>query len=309
MIERTALKRLWPNASPVLIASVASQAPAVFQKHGINTPLRVAHFMAQISHESDGGRITEESLNYTTAERIAAVWPSRFTVQTAQAFTHNPRKLANQVYNGRMGNRAGSDDGYNYRGRGLLQITGRDSYRKLGQLTGLPLENEPGLAFDPDHALEVAAAEFAMLGCLPFCDRDDVRGVTRRVNGGFIGLDSRKHWLAKWKLAIPALPGALPPTPQGIAELEAPLPRTADVAPPTSMAVSNIGNGAVAGGGLGTAALAATVWDKFKELPDSMMQALIAAAGKPVFWICLATVGVAGFIWWKRYRLKQDAGV
>jgi putative chitinase len=183
MIETATLRRLWPNAPAALIENVAGQADEVFEKHGINTPLRAAHFMAQISHESDGGRITEESLNYTTAARIAAVWPSRFTVASAAGYVRNARKLANQVYNGRMGNAPGSDDGYNYRGRGLLQITGRESYRRIGAGAGLPLEQNPELAYAPQHALEVAAAEFVSLGCLPFCDRDDLRGVTRRVNG------------------------------------------------------------------------------------------------------------------------------
>lgn len=83
----------------------------------------------------------------------------------------------------------------------------------------------------------------------------------------------------------------------------------AAIEPPKGMASSNIGNGAVAGGGLGVAALGTTVWDKITELPDSITQALLAAAHKPVFWLMLAAVGTAGFIWWKRYRLKQDAGV
>jgi putative chitinase len=141
-------------------------------------------------------------MSYSTATRIHAVWPSRFTVESAQGYVRDPKKLASKVYNGRMGNVPGSDDGYNYRGRGLLQITGRESYRRIGRLTGLPLEDQPGLAYTPSNALTIAAAEFSSLGCLPFCDKDDVRTVTRRVNGGYIGLDSRKAWLAKWKLAI-----------------------------------------------------------------------------------------------------------
>lgn len=228
MLKNDVLKKLWPRASGSLVAAIVARAPTVLPKYDINTPLRLAHFMAQISHESGGGTITEESLNYTTAARIAAVWPSRFTPETAQDYVRNPKKLANKVYNGRMGNRPGTDDGYNYRGRGLLQLTGRESYQKLGKKIGLDLETTPSLVNNPDNALEVAAAEFKALNCLPACDDDDIRTVTKRVNGGYIGIDDRRAWLAKWKLAIPELPGDLPATEAEIEEIDKPLPRQAD---------------------------------------------------------------------------------
>lgn len=202
-LDPATLRRLWPRAPQALIDAVASRSADVFARHGLTTPLRVTHFLAQISHESGGGTIVEESLNYTTPARIAAVWPRRFTAETATAFTHNPRKLADSVYNGRMGNRPGTEDGYDFRGRGLLQITGRDSYRAIGALTDLPLEERPELAYAPTATLEVAAAEFQHLGCLPFCDKDNVEAVTRRVNGGYTGLAQRKAWLAKWRAALP----------------------------------------------------------------------------------------------------------
>ncbi len=235
-LDLATLKKLWPGASPALLADIAGQSGAVFTRFNINTPPRVAHFMAQISHESNGGTITEESLNYTTPAHIAAVWPSRFTTETAQAFIRKPRELANKVYNGRMGNRPGTDDGWNFRGRGLLQITGRESYQRVGGLVGLDLENSPSLVNAPDKALLIAASEFVSLKCLPACDIDDIRTVTKLVNGGYIGIDSRRAWLAKWKLALPDLPGELPPDAAEIAQIDAPLPRQADGDPehPTS---------------------------------------------------------------------------
>ena len=136
-------------------------------------------------------------MNYTTAVRIAAVWPSRFTPESAEPFVRNPKALANKVYNGRMGNVTGTDDGYNFRGRGLLQITGRESYEHIGTLTGLDLVRIPNLANSPTSALAVAACEFEFLNCLPACDADDIRNVTKRVNGGYIGIDSRRIWLTK----------------------------------------------------------------------------------------------------------------
>jgi len=156
-IDAQTLRKLWPKAADSVIADTAARSAAVFKKYDLSTPLRVAHFMAQISHESSGGTITEESLNYTTAARIAAVWPSRFTQESAQAFTRKPRELANKVYNGRMGNRPGTDDGWNYRGRGFLQLTGRESYQRVGKMMGLDLENNPGLVNAYDQRLAAAA--------------------------------------------------------------------------------------------------------------------------------------------------------
>jgi putative chitinase len=225
-LDHAVLKRLWPHAPAALVDAVASHSQQVFTRYGVNTPLRVAHFMAQVSHESSGGTITSENMNYRTAQRIAAVWPTRFTPATAQEFVGNPRKLASKVYNGRMGNRSGTEDGYTFRGRGLLQLTGRAAYADIGKRTGLDLVNNPDQAFAPATALEVAACEFAKLGCLPACDTDSLRAVTKRVNGGYIGLDSRRAWLTRWKQALPDLPGDA-----GAVEDNEHAPRAADVTP------------------------------------------------------------------------------
>jgi putative chitinase len=197
--DRDTLRQLWPHAPQTLVDGVIAAAPAALANHRINTPLRLAHFLAQISHESGGGTITRESLNYTHAARIHEVWPKRFpTVASAEPYVRDPEKLANKVYQRRMGNTQ-PGDGWRFSGRGLLQITGRDSYREIGTLTGLDLINDPDLAFAPAHSLEVAAAEFAHLGCLPFCDNDDLHAVTERVNGGQEGAADRAAWLKCWR--------------------------------------------------------------------------------------------------------------
>jgi putative chitinase len=203
--DRTNLVRLWPHAPQALVDGIIASAPTVLGDRRITTPLRLAHFLAQISHESGGGTITCESLDYTHAARIREVWPTRFpTVASAEPYVRQPEKLADKVYGGRMGNTQ-AGDGWRFRGRGLLQITGRDSYREIGTLTGagtlagLDLVHDPDLAFAPEHALEVAAAEFVHLGCLPFCDKDDLHAVTERVNGGQEGAADRAVWLARWR--------------------------------------------------------------------------------------------------------------
>jgi putative chitinase len=199
------LSRLWPSGDakiPGLRAGIIAAAPAVFAKYGIATPLLVAHVMAQISHECGAGHDVVENLNYT-AGRMMQVWPSRFpTMASAQPYAGNPRALANKVYNGRMGNAAGSDDGWNFRGRGASQTTGREGYARLAKATGLDVVNHPDLVNDPGHFLECGVADFILCGCLPFAKADDVLNVTRRLNGGTVGLAQRQAWLAKWKATL-----------------------------------------------------------------------------------------------------------
>lgn len=204
-----ALTRLWPDGDrkiPGLRAGMIASADEVFARHGIDGPLLVAHVMAQLSHECGAGREVVENLNYT-APRLRQVWPKRFpTLASAAPYAGRPRALANKVYNGRMGNASGSDDGWTFRGRGAAQTTGRDGYQRLAQATGLDLVNDPDLVLSPAHFLECGVADFVACGCLPFARADDVVGVTRRLNGGTVGLAERQAWLAKWKSALAAAP-------------------------------------------------------------------------------------------------------
>jgi putative chitinase len=199
-------------------------AGAVFTKYGITSPLLIAHVMAQISHECGAGHDVVENLSYT-AGRMTQVWPSRFpTVASAEPYAHNPRALANKVYNGRMGNAPGSDDGWNFRGRGASQTTGRDEYQRLGKLVGLDLVNHPDLLTDPNHFLECGVANFILCGCLPYAKADDVLNVTKRLNGGTVGLAQRQAWLAKWKAALGTGPVTFAPAGAAKASEGKPIP-------------------------------------------------------------------------------------
>lgn len=206
-LDEASLRRLWPRGDsrvPGLVAGIARCSKDVFARHGIATPDLVAHVMAQISHECGAGHDVVENMNYTAA-RMMQVWPSRFpTSASAQPFAGNPRALANKVYNGRMGNRTGSDDGWNFRGRGGAQTTGREGYQRVKKATGLDVIAEPDLLIDPAHFLNCAVSDFINCGCLPFAKADDVVGVTKRLNGGTIGLAERKVWVAKWKRELAA---------------------------------------------------------------------------------------------------------
>ncbi len=243
------LTRLWPDVDrvvPGLRAGIVAAAPAVFARYRIDTPLLVAHVMAQLSHECGAGRDVVENLNYTAA-RMMQVWPSRFrTLASATPYAHDPRALANKVYNGRMGNASGSDDGWTYRGRGAAQTTGREGYARLAQATGLDLVNHPDLVNDPRHFLLCGVADFVACGCLPFARADDIVGVTRRLNGGTIGLAQRRAWLARWKGALGEVPIICSPplVPEAPAEAAPPTPPTASPAsssaPPQPSRLGNL---------------------------------------------------------------------
>jgi putative chitinase len=210
------LTRLWPSGDAKIAglrAGIVAAAPQVFARYGITTPLLVAHVMAQISHECGAGHDVVENLNYT-ASRMMQVWPRRFPTRAMAApYAGNPRALANNVYNGRMGNAAGSDDGWNFRGRGAAQTTGREGYARLAKATGLDLINHPDLVNDPQRFLECGVADFVLCGCLPFAKADDVLNVTKRLNGGTVGLAQRQAWLAKWKAVLGSAPVVLAPAP------------------------------------------------------------------------------------------------
>jgi putative chitinase len=233
-----ALSRLWPHGDakiPGLRAGIVASAPAVFAKYGITTPLLAAHVMAQISHECGAGHDVVENLNYT-AGRMMQVWPSRFpTVAMAAPYAGNPRALANKVYNGRMGNAVGSDDGWNFRGRGASQTTGREGYARLAKATGLDVLSHPDLINDPARFLECGVADFVLCGCLPFAKADDVLNVTRRLNGGTVGLAQRQAWLAKWKAALGSAPIVFGPEPA-----PASARKPAPIAPPPSAASQSL---------------------------------------------------------------------
>jgi putative chitinase len=180
---------------------------AVLERSDISAaPLRVAHFMAQILHESGGLTIQFENLNYSP-ERLPKVWPSRFRPKgplDPAGYGHDPQKLANAVYGGRMGNVA-PNDGFTYRGRGLLQLTGKESYQAATTVLRRISPDAPGFVGNPDEVigarwcLDIAAAEWATKGCNALADQDDIQAITRAINGGQIGLAERIEWSKRTK--------------------------------------------------------------------------------------------------------------
>jgi putative chitinase len=169
-------------------------------ERSINTARRVAGFLANVGHESGSLAHTEESLNYT-AQRLMAVWPRRFqTIESAHYYEHAPERLANFVYANRMGNGGyESGDGWRYRGRGPIQVTGGDNYRRCGAALNLPLVAQPELLLEPKHGARSAAWFWDVHGCNAAADTCDHADMCVRVNGGSAGLEDRT---ARFDLAM-----------------------------------------------------------------------------------------------------------
>jgi putative chitinase len=204
LVTESQLRRLFPTAKDATVKAFAAKSAALFKEYGISEKrLRLEYFLAQIAHETGGLTRSVENLNYT-AKRIAEIWPTRFATQAlAEPFANNPEKLANKVYANRMGNGPPeSGDGYRYRGRGYIQITGKDGYRQTGPRAGLDLLSKPEKAIETDHALRVACAFWKWKDINPLCDIRNFEEVTRRINGGLIGLDDRLAWLKKVRAAL-----------------------------------------------------------------------------------------------------------
>jgi putative chitinase len=182
---------------------------ATCQEFEINTPQRVAGFLAQTSHESGGYTMLTENLNYRAAT-LAACWPNRFAVlgadkkpvkengklvptAVANSIAGKPELIANLVYSSRMGNGpAESGEGWLYRGRGLKQLTGKFNYEKCSQGLGVDLVGNPDLLLEPLYAARSAGWFWKSNALSTYADSGDIKGMTKKINGGYIGLEARQ---------------------------------------------------------------------------------------------------------------------
>ena len=179
----------------------AEPLQAVFDKYGMNTPIRQASFIGQCQHESNNFKTLEENLHYSAAG-LMRVWPSRFpSADVANQYANNPEKIANKVYAGRMGNTE-EGDGWAYHGRGLIQLTGRDNYKNCGDALGLALITNPELLAMPKGAALSAGWFWNKHGLNELADVKDFETMTKRINGGTLGLDDR---IAKINKALEVL--------------------------------------------------------------------------------------------------------
>ncbi|MET4187628.1 putative chitinase [Bradyrhizobium sp. JR1.7] len=214
-LEAETLRHMWPRAPQAKIDTICAISEEVFAEHDIDDPKVVVQLMANISHENGAGTIVRESGNYR-AERIVEVFgagksSAKVTPQEAAGLAHNEVALFERVYNlpsspklaKELGNHL-PGDGYKYRGGGDLQLTGRDNYERIGEMTGHPeLADNPALLADPKISFEVAVAEFVALGCVGPAKKGMTERVRRLVNGGTNGMHEVSVWVARWSDAMP----------------------------------------------------------------------------------------------------------
>jgi putative chitinase len=180
-----------------------------FDKYDISTPKRQACFLGQIMHESGLFKFTKENLNYS-AKALMATWPSRFPdLETATQFERQPEKIANKVYSGRMGNME-DGDGAKYIGRGLIQVTGKENYTHCGEALGIDLVSNPQLLEEPRYAALSAGWFWNKKGLNALADEGTSNSfeiMTKRINGGLLGLDDRKSKMIEVLKALGAQNG------------------------------------------------------------------------------------------------------
>ena len=205
-LNETTLKQICPRLSTTRATEIAAILLQKATKYNILDKDIFEEFLANVAHESGEFTIKSENLNYTTATVLIRTWPSRFNASNAPLFLRNPKLLANTVYNGRMGNRAGSNDGFNFRGGGYAQITGRDAYtlyfnyiknkvaaKSIEELAALVHTTEE-LAIDSAFWFFCEFKNFEQLAI-----QDNFRELVRRWNGGFIGMPDREKYYQRCK--------------------------------------------------------------------------------------------------------------
>jgi putative chitinase len=189
---------------------VMTKVIPLLPEYAIDTPQRVAHFMAQVCHESNGFSIKQESLRYKDPSRLIAVWPKRFaSLAFAQQYVNDEQKLGNYVYGNRMGNGGPeTNDGYTFRGRGPMQTTGKENYKRLSQkiFGDDRLLTNPDLLLDLQYGILAALIEWKEGGCNAMADKDQLKEITQRINGGLNGIADRGRWLEKWKRILLPVP-------------------------------------------------------------------------------------------------------
>jgi putative chitinase len=181
-------KVVGPSAKPEVLRSLGVAATVHFPLYGISATVdRLADFVAQTANETGGFRVFEENLNYS-AEALVRTWPSRFTPASAAQYARKPELIAAKVYGDRMGNLR-PEEGWLFRGRGMLQLTGRANYEAANKRLGLGLDIDPEIAAVPALSLLIACDFYKVNGVLGALDAGDTTKARRITNGGSIGLD------------------------------------------------------------------------------------------------------------------------
>lgn len=195
VVDVASLARFSPRARADLVAVIVQQWKLA-EAAEINSADRVYHFISQMAAETGGLRVIAENMNYSAA-RLRQVFPTRVTPEQADRLASlGPVAIANHVYNGRLGNRL-PNDGWSYRGSGLIQLTGRGNFSSRGQELGLPFEDNPEMVRTPSASFPAAVAYWKARNLNAIADTNDLRKVRISVNGGTNGLAEAGIWLAR----------------------------------------------------------------------------------------------------------------
>lgn len=183
----------------------------VFEKYQINTPLRKAHFLAQLKHESGNFTRVQENFNYTTPERLFKVFTKYFDtnknkvmdlaeLQIMRGYVGKPEKLASYVYANRMGNgNIQSGDGWKHRGKGLIQLTGKDTQTRYAKSVGINIDKDPDFLLQPKYAVDSAGWFWNQNNLNILADKDELTKISIKINGGKNGLEDRLNNLGYYK--------------------------------------------------------------------------------------------------------------
>jgi len=193
MITDQQLRECLPLATDQAIADFAPAIAAAMEEFEINNAARAAGFIAQCGHESGNLKYVKENLNYS-AQGLMKTFPKYFNNFNAEQYGRNPEMIANRVYANRMGNGPEeSGDGWAFRGRGLIQLTGRNNYKFCGEALGYDLQSDPTYLETPEGAARSAGWFWKKNGLNAVADNRDILKMTKIINGGTIGLEERKH--------------------------------------------------------------------------------------------------------------------
>lgn len=204
MITVELLQKICPKTKRATLERYAEPLNEVAQYYDMfDNPKRVAAFLAQIAHESGGFNFVAENLNYS-AKGLMTTFKKYFPNEAlAKQYERKPEMIANRVYANRMNNgNEQSGDGWKFRGRGLIQLTGRANYTKFAEDLGISLDETVAYLETPAGAVSSAGWFWDNNNLNGYCDRDDFIGLTKRINGGTIGLEDRKH---HYHIALEAL--------------------------------------------------------------------------------------------------------
>lgn len=204
MINKESLSECMPQATSDAIDKYTDYIILTAAEFDLYTPERMAAFIAQIGHESGNLKYVVENLNYGV-DGLLKTFRKYFNQDNANSYARKPERIANRVYANRLGNKSEeSGDGWRYRGRGLIQITGRENYFNCGSELGVDLLDNPSYLESPEGACRSAGWFWKYRNLNSFADREDIKEISFRVNGGFNGLQDR---IDRYKLALKVLRG------------------------------------------------------------------------------------------------------